>query len=520
MTSLSLWLTVGGAIAFQIWIFDRTRRVGGRDFGALLEGVLNDSKRDLEERAARGEAPDWLRYLDDADRSLLVPRDRVRSFATAALAAGVGLTMATLLIEGAFNREVRDALAALGVGTGGAELKDLLPPVGGALLVSVAGVANHLILLLGLVPRLERRVEGALGVFRAKLQRASADCPPHRTFVDAVRSELATAFSEGLQRLPEAFADFGDNVAGLRESGTALAAASAEIGPMAASLTAASERFRAMPAELDEVLSQTREAWRKEIRADQQRFLEEVKDVLVGQRELLAETQRNLAEWEASRQKAQRDMELRVGNLAADVGGAVDRLPSAFSEHALKAADAMGKSLERQVANLVAELQQQVETGNDKLSEHFKVNVEELNGTFLNGTREVVRQAVGDVYDHDLFKTLVEIARGLKGATEELPGQAESFSESLRLADEKLRSALDGIGEAGDRLRQVAASTEGFERGLQMAAVKSFEPLRDDLSSFAEELRATHRRMNEHTAGLVTFIDSLITRLGRGHDPQ
>ncbi len=509
-----LWPTVVGVIGFQILIFGLARRTARADFGVLLEVVLGESMRDLEKRAARGEAPDWLRYKDDADRVVFASRDRARNFATAALAAGVGGTMLTLLIEVLTNPGLRSAIA------GGADdlaaFEDLPVLVGLALVVSVAGVMNHLVLLLGLIPKLETRVQGAVGDFQTALRRAASDCPPRQTFVDSVRSELATAFSDALQRLPEAFADFGRNVSGLRESGAALAIASAEIGPIAASLAAATEEFRAMPAELDKVLSETRQAWREEIRADQQHFLEEVKEVLVGQKDLLEETQRNLEKWEANRQKAQRDMDLQVGNLAADVSGAVDRLPGAFSEHAEKAADVMGKSLEQQVANLVAELEQQVEAGNEKLREHFEDNVRELNGTFLNGTREVVRKAVGDVYEHDLFKTLVAIGDGLKNATEDLPGQAESFSESLTVADEKLRSALDGIDEAGSQLQRVAAATDGFERGLRVATVKSFSPLQEELTGFAAELRNTHRQMNEHTAGLVAFIDNLINRIGRG----
>lgn len=513
-----LWWTVAFAIGFQILIFGLTRRIARRNFGALLQGVLGESRRDLGERAARGEAPDWLRYLDDADRVVLEPRDRARNYATAALAGGVGGTMLTLLTEVFSNPDLRSAIA---VGANGdADFERLPLLVGLALVVSVAGVVNHLALLLGLIPKLENRVQGAMDEFRAELQKVSIDSPPHETFVDSVRSELATAFSDALQRLPEAFADFGRNVSGLRESGVALATASAQIGPIAASLTGAAEEFRAMPAELDKVLRETREAWREEIRADQQQFLEEVKEVLVQQKELLERTQRNLETWETNRQKAQLDLDLQIGNLAADVSGAVDRLPGVFSEHAEKAAAVMGKSLEQQVANLVAELGQQVGVGNEKLRGHFEDNVKELNGTFLNGTREVVRKAVGDVYEHDLFKTLVEIGNGLKKATEDLPGQAESFSESLAVADEKLRSALDGIVEAGAHLQQVAAATEGFERGLQAATVKSFAPLQEELTGFAADLRNTHRQMNDHTAGLVAFIDNLINRIGRGSGVQ
>ena len=158
--------------------------------------------------------------------------------------------------------------------------------------------------------------------------------------------------------------------------------------------------------------------------------------------------------------------------------------------------------------------------GNETQRAHFEDGVKELNGTFLNGTREAVRQAVGDVYEHDLFKTLVEIGDGLKNATEDLPGQAQSFSESLSVADEKLRSALTGIDEASSRLQRVAASTEGFERGLQAATVKTFAPLQEELTGFAAELRNAHREMNAHTAGLVAFIDNLIHRIGRGSGVQ
>ena len=513
-----LWLTVVGVIGFQIVIFDLTRRIARTDFGGLLEGVLGASKRDLEERAFRGEPPDWLRYMDDAERLVLAPRDRVRNCATAALAGGVGGTMLTLLVEVSTNPDLRGAIAVGAEDVGDLEALPLL--VGLALVVSVAGVANHLAVLLGLIPKLERRVKRALDAFQSELQRASIDSPPRQAFVDSVRSELAAAFSGALQRFPDAFADFGKNVSGLRESSAALATASADIGPIAASLAGATEEFRAMPAELSKVLSETRLAWRKEIRADQQRFLEGVKEVLVQQKNLFVESQRNLERWEADRQKAQQDMDLQVRNLAADVSGAVDRLPGVFSEHAEKAADVMGKSLEQRVANLVAELERQVAAGNETQRAHFEDGVKELNGTFLNGTREAVRQAVGDVYEHDLFKTLVEIGDGLKNATEDLPGQAQSFSESLSVADEKLRSALTGIDEASSRLQRVAASTEGFERGLQAATVKTFAPLQEELTGFAAELRNAHREMNAHTAGLVAFIDNLIHRIGRGSGVQ
>ncbi len=84
------------------------------------------------------------------------------------------------------------------------------------------------------------------------------------------------------------------------------------------------------------------------------RALEGVKEVLVQQKNLFVESQRNLERWEADRQKAQQDMDLQVRNLAADVSGAVDRLPGVFSEHAEKAADVMGKSLEQRVADCPA----------------------------------------------------------------------------------------------------------------------------------------------------------------------
>ena len=510
----SVWLTVVGVVGFQILLFVLALRTARSGFPALLDGVLAESRRDLKNRAVRGEPPDWLRYLDDADRAVLPPRDRARILATAALAAAVGGTMLTLLIEVWVNPDLRNAIAGDASGVGGFE--DLPRLVGAALVVSVSGVFNHLALLLVLIPHLERRAGSALDGFRTELQRAAIDSPPHQTFVDSVRSELATAFSDALQRFPEAFADFGRNVSGLRESSAALAAASGEVGPIAASLAASTEEFRAMPGELDRVLAEARQSWREEIRADQLRFLEELKEVLVNQKELLAETQRSLQDWETSRQKTQQDLELRIENLSADVSGAVDRLPGVFLEHANKAADTMGKSLGQQVANLVVGLERQVEVGNERQRVHFEENVKELTTTFLNLTGDAVRKAVGEVYEHDLFKVLEEIGHGLESATKKLPGQAESFARSLAVADEKLRLALAGIVEAGAHLERVAAATEGFELGLQEATVKSLTPLQRELTGFAAELRNAHRQMNDHTSGLVTFIEHLINRIAEG----
>ena len=500
------WLTVAVILAFQASYFWQSRRSGRRVFGVVLKEVLNDSKRDLEARATRGEAPDWLRYSDDADRAVLPSSDRVRNFATAALATGVGGTMLALLVELGTNPSLRWALA------GGADdlaSFDSLPSlVSGALLVSVAGVVNHLVILLLLIPRLDRRIDLSLGEFRAALQAASDEHPPRQTFVDSVRTELGTAFNSALQSLPDAFAEFGKNVSGLQESSTALAASAAEIGPVASGLAGAIEEVRGLPGELARVLTETREAWREDIRSDQQEFLSGIKDVLVQQQELLAKTTKRL-------ETMQRDTDVLIRNLSADIAGEIKNLPDVFSGHASKAADLMGTSLERQVRNLVGDLEGTVKSGNKELVEHFRDDVAALNSTFLNRTSEVVEAAVVKVYEHPLFNTLDGIGKGLKEAIQELPDQAKSFSERLAVADQKLRGALEGIERAGTSLRRVAESTEGFENALQIAMQRSLEPLSEELAAFAADLRSTQGQMNEHADGLVAFIKNLIGRLER-----
>ena len=487
-----LGLTVGAILSIQALYLWRSLQSGRRALGGGMDEVRKDSRRDLEARAARGEAPDWLRYLDDADRSVLPSLDRVRNLATAALATGVGGTIVALLVELWTNSELRRALAG---GPDALSSFDSLPSlVAWALFVSVAGVVNHLLILVLVIPRLDRQIVIALRDFRVHLEAASEARPPRQAFVDSVRSELSTAFNSALQSIPDVFARFGENVEELRASSVALAESARDIGPVAASLAGATEEIRVLPEELATVLSETRESWRAEIFVDQQKHLEGLRAVLAEQQEL-------------------------VQSLSRNITSRMEDLPRLFSDHAEAATTTMSEALGLRISNLVNDLVGAVKSGHESLAEHSQENVAALNRTFLNGTAEVVREAVdsavASVYEHPIFGTLDSVGRGLNEAIVELPGQASSFSESLVAADAKLRTALDGIEAAGDQLQRVALNTGEIENALSAATQQSLEPLQEELTAFAADLRFTHQQMNEHSDGLVVFIQNLITRLER-----
>ena len=81
-----------GAILYRAWITSR-----GDDYPRMRE--LNARfADDLVGRARRGQGPDWLRYRAELDRLFEARDDRLRSFAAAALAAGLGATLIALVV--------------------------------------------------------------------------------------------------------------------------------------------------------------------------------------------------------------------------------------------------------------------------------------------------------------------------------------------------------------------------------------------------------------------------------------
>lgn len=539
-------------VGMQIYYYWRCRALSQEDDTAAFADLLERFELDIVHRAKRGDAPDWLRYADEADR---VNEDRgepLRSYATAALATGIGGTMLALGLNLVFpvllGASSSDPLPV-------SDLTGLIAAMGLALAASFFGVVNNLLILLGLLPQTETRASESLRDFQHSLRKTSTANPPHETFAEAIKSELKSAFSEAVQKFPEAFAHLDKNVqslggvieeqsktvvaaaTSLKEGAEILAGVSTQISPAAAKLAASTDQLNAIPAQLRGVLDETRDAWAREIRGDQLAFLDGIKEVLSDQQELLQGTKSAFEKWEerrreaADQQEKDRQETVRlVQNSTADVVAAVAGLPQTFANHIEKIGETLSQHFGREARNLVVELAQKIEAENKALREQIEANMSDLLNIFLNSTSDVVAKTLQDVYrrvEGTLLSSLDEVGKGLKEAMVELPNSAAGFASSLSLADEKLQRTLESFRESALHLERVAELTDGFEVALATALreataqhLSSFEPLQRQMSSFITSLQDTHAQINNTIESQVEFIRDLVNRLAQHSDPS
>ena len=468
---------------------------------------------DIVARARRGDAPDWLRYLDDADRIHERRSDQLRVYATAALVIGIGGTMLALAVN-LPSVEANDQ-----------SLGSLIAAMSSALFASLSGVFNNLLISLWLLRSADNRFAVSLDDFKRRLQDTSAEHPPHETFADAVKSQLGDAFREAVHRFPEAFERLDENVESLaavieqqstsvhvaathlRESADGLAAAAAGIAPAAAKLAASTDQLRTMPEQLGSTLDATRDAWKQEMRHDRSAFIEGVKEVLTDQQALLERTKDAFDEWESKRRDAAEAAEARWREFVTTV----QSLPDMFAAEVEKVSSTLGRQFGVEARNHVQDLVQKIEEGNETLRAQVDRATRELQTVFLNNTGDVVAGTLKDVYQHvesTLLASLDEVGRGLKEALTDLPNNARGFAQSLSDADQKLQQALDGIRGSSEKLANAAKFTDDFEGSLTRALT----------SATAEEIRKTHADINGMVESLIEFIRSLVERLARQGD--
>ena len=516
-------------IAFQVAIFWRCSVIARADESEELDRLWNTFKHDIHGRAKRGDGPDWVRYMDEADRVHERRVDRMRVWATAALVVGIGGTMAAL----AFRLR----------GTSTFEL-GVLTAFAPALLASLTGVLNNLAITLGLFRLSDRRFERALNDFRQALLTCSDENPPQERFADAVRSQLGEAFREAVRSFPEAFAQLDRSVQHMGESAAAqsqsmveaasglqrgvdgLTAAAVRIAPVAELLSTATIELRAVPGELRQTLDETRAAWAQEMRHDQEAFIGSVRQVLDDQRAMLSRTRQALQRWERGRREAAEQQQATwretvelVQRAAAEIVAAAESLPAAFTREVKQISDELGREFGLSAQQHVADLTREMRDGNRALVEQIDVSTRELQNRLLNDTSRVVGESAEEVHrrvGEPLLSMLQRVSRGIEEALDKLPENAETFAASLSAADEKLQQAIARLQASADHLERAADVQEDLQSSLTGAfrdgAANSFRPVRKDLQDIVSELR---RVTDSHRVTHRGFFRRLFDRLRR-----
>lgn len=491
-----LWVV----ILAQLCILARSLSHARGDDAAALDELREQFNGDIVSRATRGDGPDWVRYMDEADRVHGRRVDRLQVWATAALVIGIGGTMATL----AFRP----------TGTSPDELRALIGAVSPALYASLSGVANNLLITLVLFRWSDVRFRASLDDFRNRLQEFSDQNPPQEKFANAVRDQLGIAFKEAVSEFPHAFARLDESVqslgriiqeqstavleaaAGLKQGADSLTGAAKEIIPVAGLLQSSTDRLRALPEELQQAIAAVLDTWERRIRRDQDSFISGVQEVLRSQQALLEGAHGKFVEWErqrgevASKQaKAWAEAIESIQQSNAAIVKTVAGLPEIFSKEVARVAHTLGKEFGLEARQHVAELARVVRKGNESLRKQVESATADLQRLFLNNTSEVVAKTLEDVYrrvEGTLLTSLDEVGKGIREALDELPGHAESFASSLAAADKKLQRSIESLDESARHLKKVAELTEGFEKSLAEALAKSTAPI---IESMRDEVR-------------------------------
>lgn len=515
--------------AFQIYIFWRCNVIARADESDELNRLWNTFKHDIQSRAKRGDGPDWVRYMDEADRVHERRVDGMRVWATAALVVGIGGTMG--------------ALAYRLWGLSDFEL-GVLAAFAPALVASLSGVANNLLITLWLFGISDGHFEQALNDFRQALRTCSEENPPQERFADAVRDQLGEAFREAVRSFPDAFAQLDRSVqhmgeaaaaqsrstleaaAGLQRGVESLTAAAAQIAPAADLLNAATTDLRTMPADLRQTFDEARETWAREMRRDQDAFIGTVRQVLDDQRAILGRTRQALQRWERGRreaaeqqQSAWRESVELVQKGAAEIAAIVEALPAAFTREIEQIAGRLGREFSFGAQQHVADLTQEMRSGNQALTKQIDDSMREMQNRLLNDTIRVVGESAEEVHrrvGEPLLSMLQRVTRGIEEALSTLPENAATFAASLSTADEKLQQSIDRLKAAADHLEKVVELNENLHASLTRAfrdgAADSFEPVRKDLQDIADELR---RAAELKTGARRGFWRRLFDRLRR-----
>ena len=514
-------------LGLQVYILVRCSLLARGDDSDALDDLWKQFKHDVIGRASRGDGPDWVRYMDEADRVHERRIDRLRVWATGALVVGIGGTMAALAIRltgATIDQQSSD------VAVGG-----LIAAVGLALWASFSGVVNNLVITLGLFRLSDGRFAASLDEFRNALQECSAENPPHEKFANAVRDQLGNAFREAVRTFHDAFARLDESVEALGEiteaqsksvlkaaselkkSADAMTGAVSEIAPVAELLRSSTDRLRALPNQLAQTLEETRARWEQEIRRDQDSFISGVKQVLDNQHALLESTRSAFDAWEQQR-RATIDL---LQKSASDIVKTVDGLPATFTKEVWRTADTMGKQFGLEARQHVEDLTKAIRDGNSALREQIDETTRNLQNRFLNDTARVVGETLWNVYrevEGTLLSSLNEIGAGLQEALHTLPENAGTFAASLTTADEKLQRSIDRLTESAAHLQQVAQLTEQFEasltRALRDATTQSLTPLRSQMQHIVTELR----RFSEPPSGVLRRLFRKLTRRRRRND--
>lgn len=457
---LILDLAIAIAVAaIQGFLFWRALRVARRNHGEALDLHEQRFVEDVVGRARRGTAPDWAWYRSEMDRQFDPVDDRLRVLAAAALATGLGGTIFALIAH------------LLGAAPGAdVDPATVIPGMGVALFGSLAGVVNHLVIVLWLLPKAEMRFHRASENLVHRLRDAEKEHPPAETLIQTFQEELSSlrevlgsqfagAFADAVPEFPRVVARLAEvverqastvdgAVGDLKESSKLVASSSKRLRPAAEKLATASEDLVAMPDRLASVLSATRQQWIEELHEEQRAVNDDLRQLLT----------------ELSRTWMNREQELL--QYVNAITRASERLPDQFAERLRSASDDLGTRFGQEALGRTEDLAKHIDREHARLLDLVRDHEKEWKYHLTDSVRSVLDELESQV-EVRLTGRLETVSGEISGASGNLAEVAGRFEEAHEAWRSSQQETLDGWREVGERVERAAGTLAAGETGLE-----------------------------------------------------
>ena len=537
---------VVATLELVLWL--RARKHAYEDDEDRFEALRPRLVVDIQQRAAHGHSPDWLRYQAELENSFEPRDERLRALSSAALALGLGGTIMALIVNIVFGPGLKE------------DPRSLIAGMGVALFGSLLGVANNLVITLRFLTLAQRRFHEASDTFRDELQEVSHKHPPTEAFTQTVKEELegirkalnqefANAFSTAITGFPEVVAKLGSHmdrlaevvevqsssvvgaVSNLETCTGLVAQASKRLQPAAVQLAAVSTDLAAMPERMSALLESHRAAWVESLRTEHQDRWEQ------------------LVTLHTKMERESKNREREMINSIAEVRGAVDRLPTLLAEEVNRVSNTFGSEFGNEARHQVNELSDKLAAQQRELLGRIENHEQEWRNNIGTVVRELLEQ-IGAVAENEIAAELRTAAQALSASSDRFSEIGEGFAEShrqwhethedslrgwrdvsqhileaakaLTLGDDQLKVAVDSLGRTTDHLERVAKVSSGFEAALREALkdvtdrhLEHVKPIHGEISSMIAELKAARGHYDGVLGQQSDFIARLIDQIVR-----
>ena len=554
--ALSHWLVLSVVAAIQVFLFWKARRLSEQDESASLAALQSRFEADVQARARRGLAPDWLRYQSETDRLFELRDDRLRSLAAAALAVGLGGTLCALFVSILVSHGSR------------LEPMLLVQGMGVSLLGSLSGIALNLVIILVHLPAAEAAFSVRSKQLFRSLETLSDQHPPQEAFTQTLREELsqirqslntefASAFSTAITGFPQVVTRLGEHidklavvveqqgesmggaVGDLTQCAVTVAQSSSSLQPAAERLAEATEVLVRMPQDLREVVDETRNHWLTGLREQHEEHVKQL--VALVQEVEIAAQQRERQVLEAARE---------LQGAVAEVRDAVGRIPDHLAAEVARTSSQLGTAFGREARDLTNELSDRLATEYEHLLEHVERNQQHSANQIGTIVQELLGR-VSDTVEDRLVANLKKVSEDLENVVRLLPQAADRLAEAhgdlgksqqksledwrevgrsteaaaqkLVDADGHLQIAVGALEASAEHLERIAKVTDGFEVSVLDSHRKAVAGYMDGLDAMrVQMLDLLHGMQNGHADfdGILTkqseFIRTCIQQLMKG----